>query len=119
MKKWFKHQWVTLLVWKDKVASWVKTKIEAKPKAYEPKSWSDARPTLDEYADDQIKMLMLAVRAYRKAKANPDAFVEHYFGAKIAPRPAPDTWAYDMETGAPDQRIDLTRYLEEDTNEPV
>jgi len=94
MKKWFKHQWVLVLFWARKLENWAKRKGLVKPPKYDPKPYP--RMELDEYADDQIKALIVAAKAYRKAKANPALFVEQYFGAKIAPRPSPDTWAYDL-----------------------
>ena len=96
MKKWFRHQWVKLLVLTGKISSWFAKRSEKKSSKYDPVSWIIARPSLDEYADDQIKALLLAVREYKKAKADPAAFVEKYFGATIAPRPGKDAWVRDL-----------------------
>lgn len=101
MKKWFKHQWVLVLFWARKLENWAKRRGFVKPPRYSPKPLSETRIDLDDYADDQIKALIIAAKAYRKAKANPALFVEQYFGAKIAPRPHPDTWAYDLKAFKP------------------
>ena len=48
---------------------------------------------LDDYADHQIAWLLLASSEYRKAKKDPDAFVEKYFSEKIEPiKPYVDSW---------------------------
>jgi hypothetical protein len=49
---------------------------------------------LDDYADHQIAWLLWASAEYRKAKKDPEAFVERYFSAKIEPvKPFVDSWA--------------------------
>lgn len=49
---------------------------------------------LDEYADHQIAWLLWASAEYRKAKKDPEAFVERYFSERIEPiKPFVDSWA--------------------------
>ena len=48
---------------------------------------------LDDYADHQIAGLLWATTEYRKAKKDPNAFVEKYFSEKIEPiKPFVDSW---------------------------
>lgn len=40
---------------------------------------------LEQYTSDQISRLLTVIAAYKKAKKNPDLFVEQFFSAKILP----------------------------------
>lgn len=40
---------------------------------------------LEQYSSEQISRLLTVLAAYKKAKKNPDLFVEQFFSAKILP----------------------------------
>ncbi len=58
----------------------------------------------DDYADQQIAWLLWSSVEYRKAKKDPEAFVERYFSEKIEPKkPFVDSW-----TSIPLSNVDFT-----------
>lgn len=59
---------------------------------------------LDDYADHQIAWLLWASSQYRKAKKDPEAFVERYFSEKIEPtKPFVDSWTQGVLVQYPDK----------------
>ena len=101
MKKYFRWQYwsLLLLIKKNALVYWWHAVLPRKTAGHTPAL--AAGPPLDEYADDQIRALMGAVKAYKKAKKDPVAFVEQYFSAQILPREHRDSWTKDLVVAGP------------------
>ena len=66
-------------------------------KVEEKKEFLEKEVFLDDYCDSQIAALLDACVKYKKAKRDPDAFVEQYFAAFMAPHPGlHDSWRKDL-----------------------
>jgi len=81
---------------------WLRRKyLELKVKIFQTKNEVRAarlplEDSLDDYADEQIRALLIASSLYKKAKKDPDAFVEKFFSAQIKPiKPFVDSWSKD------------------------
>jgi hypothetical protein len=84
MKKWFRRKFLEFRAWI------FRNENEERNARY------PLEDKLDDYADAQIAMLLAVSNQYKKAKKNPDDFVEKYFSAKIEPiKPYVDSWIDD------------------------
>lgn len=96
MKKWFNTKRAQFLLWWHTWKSQLGKRNTVPVSPYSPIDFS-VKASLDEYADDQIAALLVAVKEYKEARKNPHAFVEKYFSTKLMPRPHKDSWIRDLE----------------------